>query len=128
MATLVTSLPVVVVVGILPSSRDDGVASSICTFVSGCQTDSGVTVSAALAAHVRRWLLGLLLPFLPPSSLPSVGCSSCLLSFLYTLADGEAPVRTIFCTVFPRADTDVALFHVLLANILIAQSWAAGQS
>ena len=91
------------------------------------ETDVGETISAAKVAFVcGLWSVGVL-------TLLSAGPSSyfCIHQLLFpcleVLVQGASPHHAVGCKVLPGI-SDVKCFHVYLADILVAQLWAAFRS
>ena len=88
-------------------------------------TDVGETISAAKVPFVcGRSAVGVV-------ALLSAGPSSyfCIHQILFpcleVLVQGASPHHAVGCKVLPRLSVDVKCFHVSLADILVAQLWAA---
>ena len=97
------------------------VAASLVTV----ETDVGETISATKVAFVcSLWSVRVV-------ALLSAGPSSCffihqlLFPYLGVLVQGASPHHAVGCKVLPGIGVDAKCFHVSLADILVAQLWAA---
>ena len=89
------------------------------------ETDVGEAISATKVAFVcGLWSVGVV-------TLLSAGPSSCfcihqlLFPCLEVLVQSASPHHAVGCKVLPGLGVDVKCFHVSLADILVAQLWAA---
>ena len=89
------------------------------------ETDVGETISATKVAFVcSLWSVRVV-------ALLSAGPSSCfcihqlLFPCLEVLVQSASPHHAVSCKVLPGLGVDVKFFHVSLADILVAQLWAA---
>ena len=101
------------------------VCSTVAASLVAADTDVGETISASKVTFVcSRWSVGVFV-------LLSSGPSSCfcihqlLFPCLEVLVQGASPHHAVGCKVFPGLGDDVKCFHVCLADILVAQLWAA---
>ena len=117
--------------GLLRSSLIMGVhpGCPVCSIVAASlvavETDVGETISATKIAFVcGLWSVRVV-------ALLSVGPSSCfcihqlLFPCLEVLVQGASPHHVVGCKILPGIGVDVKCFHVSLADILVAQLWAA---
>ena len=101
------------------------VCSIVAASLVAVETDVGETISATKVAFVCGiWSDKVVVPL-------SVGPSSCfcidqfLFPCLVVLVQGASPHHAVGCKVLPGIGIDVKCFHVSLADILVAQLWAA---
>ena len=89
------------------------------------ETDLGETISAAKVAFVcGLWSVGVVA--LLSASLSCYFCTHQLLfPWLEVLVQGASPHHAVGCKVLPGHGVDVKCFNVSLADILVAQMWAA---
>ena len=101
------------------------VCSIVAASLVAVETDVGETISDTKDAYVcGLWSIRVV-------ALPSAGPSSCfcihqlLFPCLEVLVQGASPYHAVGCKVLPGIGVDVKCFHVSLADILVAQLWAA---
>ena len=121
-------LAATIVYGLLRSSLIMGVhpGCPLCSIVAASfvavETDVEETISATKVSGL--WSVRVV-------ALLSAGPSSCfcihqlLFPCLEVLVQSASPHHAVSCKVLPRFGVDVKCFHVSLANILVAQLWAA---
>ena len=101
------------------------VCSIVAASLVAVETDVGATISAAKVTFVcGLWSVRVVAPL-------SAGPSSCfcvhqlIFPCLEVLIQGASPHHAGGCKVLPGISVDVKCFHVSLADILVAQLWAA---
>ena len=101
------------------------VLSDCCSVACGCRDRLGRTISAAKVAFVcGLWSVGVVA--LLSASLSCYFCTHQLLfPCLEVLVQSASPHHAVGCKVLPGHGVDAKCFHVSLADILVAQMWAA---
>ena len=117
--------------GLLRSSLITGVqpggpvCSSVAASLMAVETDVGETISATKVAFVCGLWSVRVVELLSAGPSPCFCIHQLLFPCLEVLVQGDSPHHAVGCKVLPGIGVDVKCFHVSLADILVAQKWAA---